>query len=270
LIEPFAGSAAVSLLAAQQGTALSFWLNDLNTPLIELWRAIIGTPEVLANEYGRLWEGQLGQEREYYDLVRDSFNRTHQTHALLYLLARCVKASVRYNTQGEFNQSPDNRRKGKHPTSMRQEILRASALLAGRTRLTSLDYKDVLAQANADDFVYLDPPYQGVTKRDRRYLESVGVAELVRQLEQLNRREIAYLLSYDGQTGAKSFGQPLPDNLRLLRLEIAAGRSSQATLLGRSDHTIEAVYLSPALVKKLNLQVHSCVPKQLPLFVEPA
>ena len=42
---------------------------------------------------------------------------------LLFLLAKCVKAAVRYNAKGEFNQSPDKRRLGRNPAMMRDDIL---------------------------------------------------------------------------------------------------------------------------------------------------
>jgi DNA adenine methylase len=41
--------------------------------------------------------------------------------------------------------------------------------------------------------------------------------------------------------------------LRLHHVELHAGRSSQATLLGRAEITIESLYLSPALAESLNL-----------------
>jgi len=51
----------------------------------------------------------------------------------------------------------------------------------------------------------------------------------------------------------KSYGQNLPDELGMYRLEVEAGRSTQATLLGRDDITIESVYLSNNLVQKLHI-----------------
>ena len=115
LIEPFAGSAAVTLAAAARGLAERYVINDLNRPLAELWLAIIESPEKLARQYETLWRAQHENRRRYYDEVRDDFNRTGRPDCLLYLLARCVKAPVRYNANGEFNQSPDNRRMGALP-----------------------------------------------------------------------------------------------------------------------------------------------------------
>src|SRR5712691_10023463 len=76
LVEPFAGSAAITLAAAAASHAERFVINDLNKPLIELWRAMICTPEKLARQYESLWRTQHTDRRRFYDEVRDEFNRT--------------------------------------------------------------------------------------------------------------------------------------------------------------------------------------------------
>lgn len=274
LIEPFAGSAAVSLYAAHYQKASHFILNDVNAPLMTLWAAIINQPDELAKRYGRLWTLQQEQERKFYDLVRTRFNKSHRPHDLLYLLARCVKGAVRYNANGEFNQSPDNRRKGRHPKAMRKDIQKASSLLADRAILLSQDYAEILKIAVPEDVVYMDPPYQGVcASGDPRYFKGVPFENFVEALDDLNRRQISYIVSYDGRTGAKTFGRFLPEFLNLHLIEIEAGRSSQATLLGRQDNTFESLYLSSALVSRLgenHAAIERAKPKQLPLFSEPA
>lgn len=252
LHEPFAGSAAISLAAASQKKAKRFHINDLNKPLIDLWQAIVNTPEKLAKEYETLWHEQLDDPKSYYRKKRDEFNLTGRPDCFLYLLARCVKASVRYNANGEFNQSPDNRRRGTTPATMREQIFGASYFLKGKTTFSSKNYRDVVLHAEATDLVYMDPPYQGVCgNRDTRYLASVQFCEFVEVLEQLNDRNIRYIVSYDGRTGDKVHGVRLPEHLNLTHMELDAGRSSQATLLGRDDATIESLYLSPALSKEL-------------------
>ncbi len=252
LVEPFAGSAAISIGVAARRQAERFWINDAHAPLIDLWREILHRPESLADKYAHLWNDQLGKEREYFDKVRDRFNKTHESADFLYLLARCVKAAIRYNTNGKFNNTPDNRRKGARPAEMRRRIFHASALLSKRTRLTAWDYKKVLTQCTHEDLVYMDPPYQGVCgNRDQRYFPKVDHDEFCDELAGLNDRNIMFVVSYDGRTGTKTYGDPLPGSLGLTHLEIRAGRSTQATLLGRNDVTYESLYLSPALIASL-------------------
>jgi DNA adenine methylase len=274
LLEPFAGAAAVSLLAAQRNKATTIVLNDINEPLMELWKAIIERPGAIASAYKRIWNLQLGRERTYYDVIRDRFNQTHRPHHLLYLLARCVKASIRYNAEGNFNQSPDNRRRGMNPDTMRWHILAASQLLKGRTQVMAKDYRDALRQALPEDIVYMDPPYQGVcTNRDPRYVKLLDFEGFTETLRELNKRGISYIVSYDGRTGDKSYGRPMPNSLELIHIEIDAGRSSQATLLGRSHNTYESIYLSPALVERTGIASKkdlTIAPKQLSLLAQNA
>ena len=252
LFEPFAGSAAISIAAAMRGRAKRFYINDLNKALMDLIKKIVEEPEIIADQYVTLWTSQLDNPRLYYDDIREKFNLTGRSDYLLYLLARCVKGSIRYNANGEFNQSPDNRRKGMRPKTMRENILGVSHLLKGKSIFSSRNYRDVLELPTQDDLVYMDPPYQGVCgNRDTRYLAGIQFYEFVAELEELNNKRIRFIISYDGRTGEKMHGKKLPDYLELTHIEIEAGRSSQETLLGRNASTVESLYLSPALIDEI-------------------
>ncbi|MFZ1082462.1 MAG: DNA adenine methylase [Candidatus Kryptoniota bacterium] len=253
LVEPFAGTAAISLASAARARANTYWINDFNKPLAELLGLIVNHPSEIADYYQKIWNQQNADPIEHYYRVREDFNRTKDPRQFLYLLARCAKGAVRYNTDGLFNQSPDNRRRGTRPESMRENIRGVSSLLKGKSVISSFDYKDVLANVNEDDVVYMDPPYQGVCgDRDSRYFAGISHEEFIAALSELNEREIRYAVSYDGRTGTKKFGNRLPDLLELTLIELEAGRSSQATLLGRDDITVESLYLSPRLAIEVN------------------
>lgn len=49
-------------------------------------------------------------------------------------------------------------------------------------------------------------------------------------------------------TGEREYGAPLPSALGLKRLFLHVGRSTQSTLLGRHEDTIESLYVTPELV----------------------
>ena len=120
LIEPFAGMAAITIATAKAGRAGHYVVNDLNKPLVDVLQSVIETPKTLIEDYTRVWSEQFSYEGgsvEHFYKVRADFNDGHQSAAnMLYLLARCVKGSVRYGSNGQFNQSPDKRRNG---TSLR-------------------------------------------------------------------------------------------------------------------------------------------------------
>jgi len=248
LIEPFAGSAAVSLAALHAGHVPAVHLGDSFEPLIALWTDIMERPGTLHSKYTSLWTEQLSDPRAFYTEVRAEFNARGGTHRLLYLLARCVKSAVRFNRAGQFNQSADHRRLGTRPKTMKTRIEKAHRVLQGRTALFTGDYRELVCQAQKGDIVYLDPPYEGTSgTRDTRYFEQFNRVEFVECLEQLLRRKVPFIVSLDGRTEQKDFGTCLPEFLGLTRLEVDAGPSSQATLHGRRAHTIESLYLSPDL-----------------------
>jgi DNA adenine methylase len=269
LIEPFAGSAAISIASAYFYKADKFIINDINKPLINLLKEIVDNPQKIVNEYHFIWTNQLNDEERYYYEIRDRFNETKEPKYLLFLLAKCVKAAVRYNVNGNFNQSPDLRRKGRHPDTMRFDILNTSNLLKAKVLFYSLDYEKILEMATERDLVYMDPPYQGTAKNGGfRYLEDLNHENFLISLHKLNKRNVPFILSYDGRTGEKTYGEELPRELNLHKVEIDAGRSSLATLHNRNERTFEAVYISNNLasISTINKRIELHNIKQPLLF----
>lgn len=256
LYEPFAGSGAITLASAYYKRASHYFINDLNSPLMTLWDWMINRPSELADGYERLWNEQLGNPKDFYIQIRNKFNTTYEACDFLYLLARGVKGAIRYNSAGLYNQSADNRRLGKKPSTMRQDIQAVSSWLKGISTLSAVDFRQSTRLATPNDLIYLDPPYQGTcTGRDNRYYSGIAFDDLVKYLEDLNRRSIPWILSYDGLTGGKSYGKELPRGVHGHHLLINAGRSSQDTLNGGNAITYESIYLSKDLKSKLKLSL---------------
>jgi DNA adenine methylase len=255
LYEPFCGSAAFTLAAAQRRIARHYYISDSLQPLGELWRMVINEPEVISARYEDIWRQHVGDSLGHYNRVRSAFNDDRDPAKLLYLLARCVKSAVRFNHRGEFNQSPDNRRLGTQPSRMRREIWGAHRILNGFATASGADYVDAIAGATSDDVVYMDPPWQGTSgDKDTRYHQVLDRGKLIDQLDSLNRRSVPFLLSFDGRLGNTAYGDVLPESLDLTRLEINAGRSSQATLAGRNEETFESLYVSRGIARRLQHQ----------------
>lgn len=244
LVEPFAGSAAITLASATENMFSSYVIADALHSLVELWNMIIADPAPVADEYSNLWHRERDKPIEAYYEIRAEFNVDRSPVKLLYLLVRCVKNAVRFNPSGEFNQSPDKRRKGTNPRLMRDELFAAHHVLAGRTQAIHGDFMSLVESAKEGDFFYLDPPYQGTSGgKDQRYISGVTRERTIEALTILNDKKIPFILSYDGSCGDKSYGDPLDDGLAIQVL-LDVGRSSQATLNGRNDVTIESLYIS--------------------------
>jgi DNA adenine methylase len=246
--EPFAGSAAMTIWAAHHHRAQRYIIADTLSSMCDLWKKIIDSPAQVADRYKDIWLGQLHANDGYFNLVRERYNSEHDPVDLLYLICRCVKNAVRFNRHGQFTQSRDKRRLGMKPEKMAASIFAVSKLLSKRTEVRCGDWMETTQDAGERDFVYMDPPYLGTSVgRDKRYAEQLEMPRLINGLCRMRERNLRFALSYDGMTGGRTYGDPLPEELGLTRLLLHAGKSSQATLAGRSEETIESLYITPGL-----------------------
>lgn len=264
VVEPFAGSAAVSIAARATGLAGPGVIADVNAPLMDLWREILNAPEELADTYSKLWEAQQDDPKVFFNMVRDRFNDAPRPADFLYLLNRIVKGALRYGRDGRMNQGPDNRRLGARPNVVRTRLRRVSALMAG-TEVVTGSYEDVLASVNPDtDVVYMDPPYQGTTvSRDRRYISGVSRTHFEEQLAILIERGVPFIVSYDAITTDDKYGKPLDPALGLTHVHVTSGTSAQGTLTGNAHMSVESLYLSPTLAGNLDPTEHAVTEARL-------
>ena len=252
LIEPFAGMAAITIACSKQERAQSYIINDLNESVSQILQIAVEFPEQLYRDYEAIWSEQFiypdGHIAHFYK-IRDEYNNGDASPAkMLYLLARCVKGSVRYGNNGNFNQSPDKRRNGTNPKTLKQNINAISYYLKGKSQFYALDYREILDMSRQGDLIYMDPPYQGTSNvRDSRYISGIDFDEFVDAIEALNHKGVNFIISYDGICGERQYGKELPKELGMRKVLLNAGLSSQSTLLGRKETTFEALYISSGL-----------------------
>jgi DNA adenine methylase len=263
LVEPFSGMAAITIAVAQEKRASAYHINDINGPLVSLLKEVIISPENLVLRYEKLWKEQFvfaeGHIQHFYKVREDFNNGDESPEKMLYLLARCVKGSVRYGKTGKFNQSPDKRRHGVNPKNIAKSAYSISCLLRDKSSFSSKDYREIFEMVRPGDLIYIDPPYQGVTNtRDNRYFAGISYEDFVTAIDTLNKKSIDFLISYDGECGGKSYGMELPKYLGCQKMLLNAGLSSQGTLLGKQQTTYEALYISKNLQRYIR-------PRQLAL-----
>jgi len=163
-IEPFVGSAVVAL-NMKPDRAL---LGDTNPHLIRFYSGIQdGTVtgesvrEFLEREGSRL----LIRGEAHYYRIRDRFNDSGDSHDFLFLNRACFNGLVRFNKKGQFNtpfcRKPERFRQG-YITKISNQVQKAANLISGRDwEFICADWKNLLIQAQKNDFVYCDPPYVG-------------------------------------------------------------------------------------------------------------
>lgn len=156
LIEPFAGSAAVSLALADAFDEI--WLNDVNADLMNVYTVLRESPEEYIEMTRALFSPETNNPETYYRL-RDEFNRTRSRQKraalFLYLNRHGYNGLCRYNNVGEFNVPFGKYKRPYFP----EAELRAAVDVLRKSNLTCLDFEEVMRQAGPGDVVYCDPPY---------------------------------------------------------------------------------------------------------------
>ncbi len=165
--EPFLGGGALFLGMCARGTKFRAHLSDINKELINSYRIVKDTPEdligllsIFQSEYD-----ESSDKSEYYYKKRDwhPTGLTESVARLVFLNRTCYNGLYRVNSRGEFN-VPFGRYK--KPRILDAENIRAVSYVLRETdaELGSIDYKTALSGCGRGDFIYLDPPYQPVSK----------------------------------------------------------------------------------------------------------
>jgi len=149
--EPFIGGAAVFFHYQFPRATLS----DKNDKLIEVYRMV----QQDAAEVIRALQPHRNDADYFYAIRAQNpadLSPAQRAARLIYLNKTCYNGLYRENGRGEFN-VPFGRYK--NPTICHETRLRAAARALQGARLLAADFEDAVADAQAGDFVYFDPPY---------------------------------------------------------------------------------------------------------------
>ena len=171
-IEPFVGSGAVFLHVAQAYPVENFYILDINQELTLAYKVIQNSVEELIQKLLAIQEKYLSLDQEerkdYYYQVRSQFNSTTdhndavtRTAQLIFLNRTCFNGLFRVNSQGDFNVPMG---KYKNPRICNADNLRAIARILQRTQIVRGDFDQCQKWADAQTFVYFDPPYRPISK----------------------------------------------------------------------------------------------------------
>lgn len=149
-IEPFLGSGALYFWQEPASAILS----DVNSELINVYRAVRDHPERVSKALSRLHE--QGATAAYYQ-IRSSRPSGHVSRAVrtLYLNRTCWNGLYRVNKKNEFNVPRGTKNAIVLDTD---EFDRASQLLK-RAEISDCDFEKTIDLAGEGDLLFCDPPY---------------------------------------------------------------------------------------------------------------
>lgn len=169
LLEPFAGSCALSLNTDYE----AYWLNDINTDLINLYQTLQREGAAFIEFCSRFFTPETNTPQKYYEF-REQFNQEtdiyYKSALFVYLNRHGYNGLARYNAAGEFNVPFGRYLKPYFP----KKEMRFFLAKFKDAQFTNLDFEVVIDQARPGDLVYCDPPYEPLTETSNFTSYSAG------------------------------------------------------------------------------------------------
>lgn len=246
--EPFVGGG--SMLPYSNGK--EGYASDIIPELIGLWDIIKQNPDEVAEEYRNRWEKLQRLGADVYYEVRDNFNKTRNSHDFLFLTRTCVNGLIRFNSNGDFNNSFHLSRAGIMPDRLKAQLHTWSNAIQNIT-FKACDYRETLSIAHKNDFVFLDPPYGGT--KGRYQATSFDLNAFFNELERLNSLGVKWMLTFDGKAGERTYSFAPPSELYKSKFPIYTGNSAFTKLENKKlDRIEESVYTNYEITHRdLNL-----------------
>lgn len=165
-VEPFLGTGVVAFNSNAQKALLS----DINPHIITFYTKLHTreiTPQHI-REY-LYYEGKKLQEAAddgaaYYNIVRDRFNTTYNALDFLFLSRAGFNGMIRFNKNGQWNIPFCKKRQRFSKSYITKIVHQAENCLHKMTDkwvFQNKDFREIIAYAHENDFIYCDPPYAG-------------------------------------------------------------------------------------------------------------
>lgn len=157
--EPFVGGGSVYLYCKQKFPESAYWINDLHPNLFLFWQecqrdvvAVIDEVEHWKKEY------KDGKQLHRYLTANLSSMNEVEAAAAFFIFNRITFSGT--TESGGFSQQAFE---GRFTESSIQRLVPFSKLIQN-TRITHLDFEEVVTEKGDDVFIFLDPPYHSATK----------------------------------------------------------------------------------------------------------
>ena len=207
-IEPFVGGGAVLFHILQNYKIEKAQINDINKELINCYRCIKADVEEVIKPLSILEKEYLSSENrnKYFYNVRERYNQIHlnghydyeKCADFIFLNHTCFNGLYRVNKEGKFN-VPHG--KYKKPLICDKENLRLCSQLLQKVEINFGSYEQVLEKADANTFLYFDPPYRPLLENnsfvsyDKAGFDDIDQIKLSQNYRNLNKQNCLLMLS---------------------------------------------------------------------------
>jgi DNA adenine methylase len=166
-VEPFMGGGALFFARAPERALLC----DVNPDLVQTYVAVRDQVGELVQQLSKL---ARNHDKERYYAIRERFNEraprrdgsrerlnVERAAMFIYLNKTCFNGLYRVNRRGEFNVPMGSY---KNPGILDVEGLYAASARLQQADIRCASFEALLSEARPGDFVYMDPPYEPVSR----------------------------------------------------------------------------------------------------------
>lgn len=157
--EPFLGGGSIFIYAKQRFPNKTFWINDIYFDLYKFWQMSQKDVDALIDKIYQ-WRGKFTDGKELHQFLNknlDNFDDLERG-AAFFIYNRITFSGT--SLSGGFSQQAFT---GRFTESSIQRLNKFAEVING-SKITNLDYEDVVKKQGENVFIFLDPPYYSATK----------------------------------------------------------------------------------------------------------
>ncbi len=157
--EPFVGGGSVFVYLKQKYPNRKFWINDIYENLYHFWKQTQQNPEKLIKQI-QFWKDNSDNGKELHRFLLDNIKNLDELNkaAAFFVFNRITFSGT--TESGGYSNAAFNKRF----TQSSIERVKHLSLILDNTKITNLDYQEVLEAKGGNVFIFLDPPYYSATK----------------------------------------------------------------------------------------------------------
>lgn len=192
--EPFLGGGSVFVYLKQKYSKKKYWINDIYSNLYYFW---VQTQNNTADLIKQIieWKKQFSDGKELHKFLINNIEKfdTLKKGAAFFIFNRITFSGT--SESGGFSNSAFNKR---FTNSSIDRTIALSKILDD-TKITNVDYQEVIEEKGNNVFIFLDPPYYSATKsalygKNGKLHKSFDHKRFSEVLKRINHK---WLITYD-------------------------------------------------------------------------
>ena len=193
-VEPFLGSGVVAFNCP--GRIKKVIVNDINPHIIKFYKGIADgtiTPDRIRGVFDIHNQNLLKDGYDYYNRIKDRFNRSFDTMDFLFLTRTGFNGVMRFNNSGKWNVpfcKLNNRLSKNVIDDLASSVDELSRLFKSKEFIFyNKSFEEVIESAPENSIFYCDPPYYGLQVQ---YFKGWGKEDEIRLNEMLKDKMFIY------------------------------------------------------------------------------